>query len=100
MQAIIADNKWVYVDQIIGSIEPMLIDWFSARHPRIQFIDTSQQSWDGWYRKFDVRHSRLARPLLNELKLFAQKNGLPFEIDDRRPTPRVDPYYHLSLIHI
>lgn len=98
MQAIIADNKWVYVDQIIGSIEPILIDWFSARHPRIQFIDTSQQGWDGWYRKFDVRNSRLARPLLDELRKFAQEYKLPFEIDDRRPTPREDPHYYKTML--
>jgi hypothetical protein len=78
MLAIIADNKWVYVDQIIGSIEPILIDHFSERHPRIQFIDVQQQRWDGWYRKFDERNSRLARPLLQELRGLAEKHGWPF----------------------
>lgn len=98
MQAIIADNKWVYIDQIIGSIEPLLVKWFSARHPRIQFIDTQQQSWDGWYRKFDIKRSRCALPLLNELKRFAKHHKLPFEIEDRRVKPREDPYYHDTML--
>lgn len=98
MQAIIVDNKWVYVDQIIGSIEPLLVKWFSARHPRIQFIDTAQQSWDGWYRKFDIKRSRCALPLLNELKKFSEKYKLPFEIDDRRPKPRENPHYYNTML--
>jgi DNA excision repair protein ERCC-3 len=98
MLAIIADNKWVYVDQIIGSIEPILIDWFSARHPRIQFIDTNQQRWDGWYRKFDERNSRLARPLLGELERFAAEYKLPLEIVDHRSEPREDPHYHDKML--
>jgi superfamily II DNA or RNA helicase len=97
MQAIIADNKWVYVDQIIGSIEPLLIDWFSAKHPRLRFIDTDQQGWDGWYRKFDVRNSRLSLALLNELRRFAKEYKLPFEVDDRRKESRIEPHYYPTM---
>ena len=99
MQAIIADNKWVYVDQIIGSIEPLLVDYLSAKHPRLRFIDTDQQGWDGWYRKFDIRHSRCARPLLGELKKFAEEYKLPFVIDDRRPPSRIDAHYHDKMLN-
>lgn len=98
MQAIIADNKWVYVDQIIGSIEPLLVEWFSAKHPRLRFIDTDQQGWDGWYRKFDIRRSRCALPFLGELKRFAKEYKLPFQIDDRRPEPRIDPHYYDTML--
>lgn len=99
MLAIIAeDNKWVYIDQVIGSIEPLLIDHFSERHPRIQFIDVQQQRWDGWYRKYDERNSRIARPLLQELKNLAKKHNWPFQISDRRPTTSIDPQYDPEML--
>jgi len=93
MQAIIADNKWVYINQVVGIIEPAIIDHFSERHPRAQFIDISQQRWDGWFRKYDERNSRLARPLLQELKILAKKHGWPLQIDDRREPNTIDPQY-------
>jgi superfamily II DNA or RNA helicase len=99
MLAIIStDNKWVYIDQVIGSIEPLLIDHFSERHPRIQFIDVQQQRWDGWYRKYDERTSRIARPLLQELKNLAKKHNWPFQIEDRRPTVNIDPQYDPEML--
>lgn len=98
MLATIEDNLWINLDQVIGSIEPLLIDWFSVRHPRIRFIDTQQQGWDGWYRKYDERNSRIAKPLLGELKKFADNNGFPLQVIDRRPPPREDPYYHSTML--
>jgi len=62
-----------------------LVDHFSVRHPRYQFIDVAHQRWDGWYRKYDERNGRLRRPLLNELKLFAKHNNYPLKIIDKRP---------------
>lgn len=88
MQAIIADNHWVYVDQVVGSMEAVLTDHFSVKHPRVQFIDTSQQSWDGWYRKYDSRRSRIARPLLQELIGLCEKHDFPLEIEDLRNDPK------------
>lgn len=99
MLAIIVDNKWVYVDQIVGNIEQLLVDWFSARHPRIRFIDVNQQHWDGWYRKFDIRRSRCALPLLGELKKFANTYKLPLTIDDRRPKSLINPLYHKDMLN-
>jgi superfamily II DNA or RNA helicase len=69
-------------------MEAVLTDHFSVRHPRIQFIDTSQQSWDGWYRKYDSRRSRIARPLLQELIGLCEKHGFPLEIEDLRADPQ------------
>lgn len=84
MRFIIANNKWVYIDEVLGAQEPLLVDHFSARHPRLRFIDTEQQAWDGWYRKYDQRNSRIARALLNELKGLAAKNKIKFCVEDLR----------------
>lgn len=87
MRALIANNKWVYLDQVIGAYDSVLNDHFSAKHPRIQFIDTKQQSWDGWFRKYDRKNSRIARPLLNELIVLCAKHGIPLEVEDLREAP-------------
>lgn len=103
MQAIIADNKWVYIDQVIGSLEAVLTDHFSVRHPRIQFIDVDQQSWDGWYRKYDSNKSRIARPLLQELINLCKKHDIPLEIEDLRDPPKPltgDPVKEDMLVNI
>lgn len=91
MKAIIQNNKWVYLDEVLGSQEPMLVNHFSERHPRLQFIDTDQQGWDGWYRKYDQRNSRIARSLLNELKWLTKKNKVKFCIDDLRELEKDPP---------
>lgn len=88
MKAIIANNKWVYLDQVIGPMEPILIKHFSARHPKLQFIDTEQQGWDGWYRKYDQGNSRIARPLLGEIVALAKRHDWPLEIEDLRDSPK------------
>lgn len=87
MQAIIADNKWVYIDQVVGSMEAVLTEWFSAKHPRVQYIDVDASSWDGWYRKYDSRRSRIARPFLNELILCCKEYDFPLEFKDLRKSP-------------
>lgn len=84
MLATIIDNQWAYLSQVIGDMEELLVDHFSERHPRIQFIDTEQQAWDGWFRKYSPGTGRLARPLLGELKIFADKYNIPLDIDDQR----------------
>jgi len=89
MLARLIDNHWVYLDQVTLGIEPKLIDHFSVRHPRSYFIDTSQQSWDGYYRKYDAKRKRLARPLLQELIKFCNDNDIPLEISDTRPKVNV-----------
>lgn len=85
MLARIIDNDWIYLDQVTIGIEPRLVEYFSVKHPRAHFIDTMQQSWDGVYRKYDVKKQRLARSLLQELKLMCEKYDIPLEIKDERP---------------
>ncbi|MEM3000608.1 MAG: DEAD/DEAH box helicase family protein [Nitrososphaerales archaeon] len=85
MIARIVDNQWIYLDQIALGIEPKIIDHFSVKHPRAHFIDTQQQSWDGYFRKYDAQRRRLARPLLHELKHMCALYDIPLEIRDERP---------------
>lgn len=85
MRARVVDNNWVYIDQVTLGIEPALVDHFSVRHPRAFFMDTNQQGWDGWYRKYDVKRQRIARPLLNELTQLCKIKDFPLEVEDQRP---------------
>jgi superfamily II DNA or RNA helicase len=85
MQARIVNNDWVCLDQVTLGIEPKLVNHFSVKHPRAYFIDTSQQSWDGYYRKYDVKRQRLARPLLQELEEFCTTADIPLDVIDERP---------------
>jgi superfamily II DNA or RNA helicase len=85
VRARIVDNDWVMLDQVTLGIEPALVDYFSVKHPRSYFIDTSQQGWDGYYRKYDVKRQRIARPLLHELQELCRIKDFPLEIDDQRP---------------
>jgi superfamily II DNA or RNA helicase len=87
MLARITDNHFIYVDQIDSNIENLLYDHFSARHPNARFVDTNAD-WDGFYRKYNRRHQRLALPFLEELKEVCRKNRVPFELSDERPVPR------------
>ena len=86
MQAIILDNHWIKIKQIYPQHEPYLIDHFSAESPNARYInDTSQQHWDGWYRKYNSAKQQIARPLLEELRIFCEKYEIPLSVIDRRP---------------
>lgn len=91
MLAIIKDNQWIHMRQVVGDVESLLVDHFSVKHKRAQFIDVEQQHWDGWYRKYDQSKQRLALPLLQELKEFAVKHNIPLEIQDLREAPPIKP---------
>jgi superfamily II DNA or RNA helicase len=82
----IDDNKWIYLDQLTTGAEESVVQHFSVRNPRAYFIDTGS-GWDGWYRKYNTRHQRLARPLLKELIICCKNHNIPLEIDDRRGAP-------------
>lgn len=88
MIALMLDNDWVYLDQFDTNIENIISKYFSARHPRIRFIDTGEQDWDGYYRKYDSRRQRIARPLLGELKKLCSKKNIPLTVIDERPPPK------------
>lgn len=86
MQAVIVDNQWLQLHQVVGPIETLLTKQFSAKHPRSNYInDTSQQSWDGWYRKYYAEKQRLAMPFLSELKKLCADNNIPLSVIDKRP---------------
>lgn len=85
MRARIIDNDWVMIDQVTLGTEPALVDHFSVKHPRSYFIDTNQQGWDGYYRKYDVKRQRLARPLLHELEELCKTKDFPLAVEDHRP---------------
>lgn len=86
MLARITDNKHIYLEQVTQGSEESLVLWFSVKHPRAYFIDTKAR-WDGWYRKYSVKHQRLALPLLEELKKCCVTNDIPLEILDKRNAP-------------
>ena len=81
----------MYVDQIDSNIDIMLNDHFSARHPRIRFIDITQQSWDGYYRKYNSKEQSLALPFLNELKKLCDDKNIPYDVIDERPPTKPKP---------
>ena len=87
----IANNQKIYLDQVDTSIDVELYDYFSARHPRIRFIDVEQQGWDGYYRKYNSRDQSLALPFLNELIGLCEKNNWPYDVVDERPAPKFIP---------
>jgi superfamily II DNA or RNA helicase len=91
MIAKIIDNHWISLDQVDVYIEGVLDNHFSARHPRIRFIDVEQQSWDGYYRKYDSRNQRLALPFLQELIQLCEKQDIPLEVEDLRLSPKYLP---------
>ena len=39
MQAVIKDNQWIYLDQVVEHIEHVLGKEFSAKHPRANYIN-------------------------------------------------------------
>lgn len=83
MQATIVNNDWLMLDQVPSNISDMLYQHFSVRHPRAMFMDSSR-GWDGWYRRYDRKLRRLARPFLLELISFAEENEIPLEVYDQR----------------
>jgi superfamily II DNA or RNA helicase len=84
----IANNHEIYIDQIDTSIDTLLYDHFSARHPRARFIDVEQQAWDGYYRKYNSHDQKLALPFLLELIELCKRNTIPYEVADEREPPK------------
>jgi len=72
--------------QVAPQQEEIIYNHFSAKDPRSHFIvDTLQQDWDGWYRKYNKRHKRMALPFLDELKSLCSRYDWPIEVIDKRP---------------
>ena len=87
----IVNNHKIFLEQIDTSIDVELYDHFSARHPRFRYLDVEQQSWDGYYRKYNSRDQSLALPFLSELKNFCFRQKIPYEIVDERTAPSFSP---------
>jgi superfamily II DNA or RNA helicase len=80
------DNKYIHLDQVTSGIEEALVNHFKVKHPKSYYLNTSSD-WDGWYRKYNVKHQRISRGLLAELKICCEKNNIPLEIEDARDAP-------------
>ncbi len=86
MKAVIADNEWVYLDGGVPShLEAALLKRLSAKSKHAQYIDVYQQTWDGVYRKYYKDSQKFARTLLADVVEVCKEEGVPLQIDDRRP---------------
>jgi len=84
MRAIVADNQWIYFDNITDAEEDVLWREFSVVRPGM-YVDPNQRgNWDGIYRKYNRNKKRIARPLLSMLRGICKKNNLPLSIIDQR----------------
>ena len=82
----IVDNHYVYLDQITAQQDEIVYQHFSAKDPDVGYIvDTLNQSWDGWYRKYNKRRQCLAQPFLDELLALCEKHNWPVDVVDSRP---------------
>ncbi|MDP6583259.1 MAG: DEAD/DEAH box helicase family protein, partial [Anaerolineales bacterium] len=97
MLARVVDNKWINIEQISVPEEDILDKAFSVKHPRAQYIDTSNGFFDGVYHKYNKFHHRLARPLWRELQAVCKIHGLPLGYADDRPPPKY-PVPELNMI--
>jgi superfamily II DNA or RNA helicase len=84
----IIDNKVIQISQITPAEEDVLVKELSVRHPRANYVDTTAGCFDGWYRKYNIRTKRVARPLLGELRAICKRNRLPLKVLDSRPPPQ------------
>ena len=91
MLAVIADNQFVYIQQITVAEEDIIDKALSVEHPNARYIDTSLGYFDGVYHKYNRKHKRLSRGFLNRLKGICQKYGLPLQVIDNRPPPKYMP---------
>jgi superfamily II DNA or RNA helicase len=82
----IVDNHFLYLDQITAQQDEIIYQHFSAKDPDVSYIvDTLEQSWDGWYRKYNRRKQRMALPFLDEVILLCNKHEWPVDVIDSRP---------------
>ena len=82
----IVDNHFLYLDQITAQQDEVVYRHFSAKDPDSAYIvDTLNQSWDGWYRKYNRQKQRMALPFLDEIKWLCAKHEWPVDVQDSRP---------------
>lgn len=85
MRAVIADNQWLYLDNITDAEERIIWAEFSVSDDN-RYIDPNQNAsyWDGVHRKYNRAKRRMARPYLIYLRSVCKKHNLPLEIEDHR----------------
>lgn len=86
MRATIADNQWIYFDNITPDEEEILWTGFSVVSKNAKYIDPNQLGhiWDGVYRKYNRAKKRIARPFLSMLRGICNNHNLALEINDIR----------------
>lgn len=86
MRATIADNKWIYFDNITEYEEEILWTGFSVAAKNSKYINPNQMThiWDGVYRKYNRVKKRIARPFLSMLRGLCSSNNVPLEVNDIR----------------
>jgi len=84
----ISDNHWLNLAVVTQGVEDTLAPYFSAKHPRAHYIDTSA-AWDGWYRRYNTIKQRLALPFRQDLEACCQKHGIPLDIVDSRTPEQI-----------
>lgn len=85
MKAVIADNHWVYLENVPTNLEAAIIERLSAKHKRAQYIDIYQQTWDGVYRKYYQKEQKMSSTFLPEVKELCVKFKVPLVVEDLRP---------------
>lgn len=89
MQIKIIDNRWLHLTNLTPDVESIIDEYFSASDPNSRYIvDSSEQGWDGVYRKYNRYKQILPKALLNDLKFLCKVKGIPYDIDDLRDPPR------------
>ena len=88
----IINNRWLQLEQIPPDMEDVVYHKFSAKDPKSRYItNVDEQSWDGYYRKYNRHRKSLAKSFLVDLVTLCKAYNFPYEIwDDRRNLP--DPF--------
>jgi len=85
MDAVISDNRWVYLENLTPDFESVIDDHFSAKDPNSIFIDDSmEQSWDGLWHRYQTRQQRLSKGFLAELIALCEEHNMPLDVVDKR----------------
>jgi len=85
MIAIIVDNRWIHLRNVMPDVDELLYNYFSAEDKQARYIDSiEEQSWDGIYRKYNRRDQKLSLSYIRGLVEICAKHDIPLEIDDQR----------------
>lgn len=80
----IINNNDIILENITPIEEELIDKHFSVVDPKARFIDTNRDT-NGVYRRYNRKTKRLARPFLNELITYCEREGLIASVIDDRP---------------